>query len=120
MRIAREGTSGAMQAAPNGIHTPVAGPSSNGHDRTLVLGLDGAPSQEELENELPDVEEGQVPLGELLSRVAQAIYSELTEMADTFVYKKHLLIFATSLTVRNAGYQTCRTRRANGPSQTGL
>ncbi|KAG2126062.1 mediator complex subunit MED14-domain-containing protein [Suillus clintonianus] len=38
---------------------------------------------EELENELPVVLEGQVPLGDLLSRVAQAIYAELSELAET-------------------------------------
>ncbi|KAG1871755.1 mediator complex subunit MED14-domain-containing protein [Suillus subalutaceus] len=38
---------------------------------------------EELENELPRVLDGQVPLGDLLSRVAQAIYAELSELAET-------------------------------------
>lgn len=41
------------------------------------------PSIEELENELPIVLDGQVPLGDLLSRVAQAIYAELSELAET-------------------------------------
>ncbi|KAL0581807.1 mediator complex subunit [Marasmius crinis-equi] len=41
------------------------------------------PSLEELERELPVVLDGQVPLGELLSRVTQSIYAELTEMAET-------------------------------------
>jgi hypothetical protein len=38
---------------------------------------------EELERELPEVYDGQIPLGDLLSRVVQAIYAELTEMAET-------------------------------------
>ncbi|KAG1750599.1 mediator complex subunit MED14-domain-containing protein [Suillus paluster] len=38
---------------------------------------------EGLENELPLVLDGQVPLGDLLSRVAQAIYAELSELVET-------------------------------------
>ncbi len=87
-----------MQAAPNGFHTP--GPS-NGHDRMLVPGLDDAPSQEQLESELPEVLEGQVSLGELLSRVAQGIYAELTEMADTSVYYLFIFVSSRLLTVCN-------------------
>ena len=41
------------------------------------------PSQEELERELPTVRDDQVPLGELVQRMAQAIYAELTELAET-------------------------------------
>ncbi|KAI0768733.1 MED14-domain-containing protein [Trametes elegans] len=41
------------------------------------------PSPEELERELPVVMDGQVPLGELISRLAQSMYAELTEMAET-------------------------------------
>ncbi|KAF4567770.1 mediator complex subunit [Pleurotus pulmonarius] len=41
------------------------------------------PSLVELENELPQVNDEMVPLGELLSRVVQSIYAELTEMAET-------------------------------------
>lgn len=54
---------------------PSRGPSlTNGfHDPTL----------EELERELPLVQDGQVPLGELVSRVAQGIYAELSELAET-------------------------------------
>ena len=47
------------------------------------IGLLSEPTLEELENELPLVLDGQVPLGELLSRVVQTIYAELTEMAET-------------------------------------
>ena len=43
------------------------------------------PTQEELELELPVVYDGQVPLGDALSRVVQAIYAELCELAETFV-----------------------------------
>ncbi|KIY53083.1 MED14-domain-containing protein [Fistulina hepatica ATCC 64428] len=38
---------------------------------------------QQLEAELPVVHDGQVPLGELVSRVAQAIYAELQELAET-------------------------------------
>ncbi|KAK1225258.1 mediator complex subunit [Marasmius sp. AFHP31] len=41
------------------------------------------PTLEELERELPVVSDGQVPLGELLSRVTQSIYAELSEMTET-------------------------------------
>ena len=40
-------------------------------------------SIEDLERELPVVFDGQVPLGDLLSRVMQAIYAELSEQAET-------------------------------------
>ncbi|EIN12028.1 MED14-domain-containing protein [Punctularia strigosozonata HHB-11173 SS5] len=53
----------------NGVHTNGA--------------LDDEPSVEQLEHELPVVYDGQIPLGELLSRVVQAIYAELSEMAET-------------------------------------
>ena len=74
-----------MQAIPNGIHHEShAIKNGNGHAAHLVPpGLDDEPSQEELEAELPDVTEGQMPLGDLLSRISQSIYAELTEMADT-------------------------------------
>lgn len=41
------------------------------------------PSPEELEKELPVVTDGQIPLGELTSRLVQAMYAELTEFAET-------------------------------------
>lgn len=43
------------------------------------------PTIEELERELPVVHDGQVPLGDLLSRVVQSIYAELSELAETWV-----------------------------------
>ena len=51
----------------NGIHT-----------RT-----DHEPSLEELERELPFVGDGQIHLGDLLSRVVQATYAELSELSET-------------------------------------
>jgi len=36
-----------------------------------------------LEAELPVVDDGQIPLSELVSRVVQACYAEMTEMAET-------------------------------------
>jgi mediator of RNA polymerase II transcription subunit 14 len=44
---------------------------------------DHEPTLEELEMELPMVDGGQIYLGDLVSRVAQAIYAELAEMAET-------------------------------------
>ena len=52
----------------------VLDPSLNGFDE---------PPIELLEAELPAVEDGQVPLSELVSRVVQACYAEMTEMAET-------------------------------------
>jgi mediator of RNA polymerase II transcription subunit 14 len=43
------------------------------------------PTLEQLEAELPVVMDGQVPLGEILSRVTQAIYTELQELGETCV-----------------------------------
>ena len=60
---------------PNGTHT--AGGIPNG--------LPDLPTLEQLEHELPSVNDGQVPLGELVSRIAQAVYAELTELAETYV-----------------------------------
>ncbi|KAJ3553568.1 hypothetical protein NM688_g3538 [Phlebia brevispora] len=71
-----------MDHLPNGdivngvshTHLPQDGSVSNGlHE----------PDVEELERELPTVLDGQIPLGELVSRMAQAIYAELTELAET-------------------------------------
>ncbi len=61
------------------------GPSSS---KSVVLngfhaGYDQEPSLEELEQELPVVYDGQIPLGDLLSRVVQAIYAELLELSET-------------------------------------
>lgn len=53
----------------------VSGPSTSNEFHETSL--------EELERELPVVYDGQVPLGDLLSRVTQAIYAELLEMAET-------------------------------------
>jgi len=44
------------------------------------------PSSEDLERELPVVFDGQVPLGDLLSRVMQSTYAELSELAETCVH----------------------------------
>ena len=71
-----------MEYRPNGDltngvshpHTPPGGAIPNGTDEL---------SLEDLERELPVVYEGMVPLGELASRVAQAVYAELTELAET-------------------------------------
>ncbi|KDQ53591.1 hypothetical protein JAAARDRAFT_39281 [Jaapia argillacea MUCL 33604] len=59
-------------------HKNVPGPSGIG----AINGFH-EPTLEELERELPVVYDGQVPLGDLLSRVAQSIYAELCELAET-------------------------------------
>ncbi|KAG6920079.1 hypothetical protein DXG01_010147 [Tephrocybe rancida] len=41
------------------------------------------PTIDELERELPVVTDGQIPLGDLISRIMQAIYAELAELAET-------------------------------------
>ncbi|KAF9484518.1 MED14-domain-containing protein [Pholiota conissans] len=41
------------------------------------------PTVEELERELPVVYDGQIQLGDLLSRIVQSIYAELSELAET-------------------------------------
>jgi hypothetical protein len=76
-----------VPATANGVHHhPVSNgyvngeqdpPQANGFDITI----------ETLEAELPVVEDGLMPLGELVSRVVQACYAELTDMAETYVMR---------------------------------
>lgn len=71
---------------------------------TLTNGI-SEPSIEELETELPLVYDGQIPLGDLLSRVVQSIYAELSELAETSVLKFHPGILKITLNVsQNAKY----------------
>ena len=76
-----------MDQLTNGI-------TSNGHlhGNSVVVGTAAhtkftngvhEPTQEELERELTVVGDGQVSLGELVSRIVQTIYAELTELAET-------------------------------------
>ena len=69
---------------PNGDIVNING-ASHTHPVPDALITNGThePTLEELERELPIVTEGQVPLGELVSRMAQSIYAELTELAET-------------------------------------
>lgn len=60
----------------------------NPDNTTFSLSMSDLPherSGDELERELPTVMDGQIPLGDLLSRVMQAIYAELAELAETCV-----------------------------------
>lgn len=58
--------------------------ATNGKQPVYANGVhEHDPSLEELERQLPTVHDGQIPLGELVSRTAQAIYAELTELAET-------------------------------------
>lgn len=70
---------GTSLAPPDAYSSPILDvfdPSPNGFDE---------PPIELLEAELPVVDDGQVPLGEIVSRMAQACYAEMTEMAETSV-----------------------------------
>ncbi|KAI0248188.1 mediator complex subunit MED14-domain-containing protein [Lactifluus subvellereus] len=68
---------GSNLAASTSYSSPildVLDPTTNGfHDPPIEL----------LEAELPEVDHDQVPLSELVSRVVQACYAEMTEMAET-------------------------------------
>ena len=50
------------------------------HDQHLDI---SEPTLEELERELPVVYDGQIPLGDLLSRSVQSVYAELLELVET-------------------------------------
>jgi mediator of RNA polymerase II transcription subunit 14 len=54
------------------------------------------PTIQDLERELPLVDHDQIPLGDLLSRVMQAIYAELAEMAETCVPKAFIPLTMSS------------------------
>ncbi|OSD01314.1 MED14-domain-containing protein [Trametes coccinea BRFM310] len=71
-----------MEQAVNGLVANGATP----HPHTALPNGDALmhePTPEDLEKELPVVMDGQVPLGELISRLSQTMYAELTEMAET-------------------------------------
>lgn len=55
-------------------------PKLANHDQHLDI---SEPTLEELERELPVVYDGQIPLGDLLSRVVQSVYAELLELVET-------------------------------------
>ncbi|KAI0316938.1 mediator complex subunit MED14-domain-containing protein [Amylostereum chailletii] len=70
----------------NGIHTPPLSsqpplPATPLLDR-LANGADDVPL-ERLEVELPVVDDGQVPMQEIVSRLVQTCYAELSELAET-------------------------------------
>jgi len=66
MQAIKDGGIQALEST-NGIHSPAS----------------DEPTIQDLERELPIVNDGQIPVGDLLSRVMQAIYAELAEMAET-------------------------------------
>ena len=75
------------------------------------------PTQEELERELPMVYDDQVPLGDALSRVVQAIYAELCELAETCVASfTNETLFIHGILV---ACPTCRMPLASGHSRIG-
>lgn len=63
--------------------SPMALPPALPPHAPQLNGFHHDPAIEELEQELPTVSDGQIPLGELVSRVVQSIYAELVEHADT-------------------------------------
>jgi mediator of RNA polymerase II transcription subunit 14 len=71
-----------MDVAINGT-TPVGLPPAQPPNEPRVNGFHHDPTIEHLEQELPTVHDGQIPLGDLVSRVVQSIYAELVEHADT-------------------------------------
>jgi hypothetical protein len=71
----------------NLLHTmtaDVAQPDFSSANGLNVVATNGAKLPlDHLERELPVVSDGQIPLGDLLSRVVQTIYAELSELAET-------------------------------------
>ncbi|KAL6308200.1 MED14-domain-containing protein [Sparassis latifolia] len=67
----------------NGAISQVNGAQLNGTQQNGRENGFHEPTQDELERELPMVYDGQVPLGEMVSRAVQAIYAELSELAET-------------------------------------
>ena len=71
-----------MDVAVNGT-APMPPPPAQPSHEPQVNGFHHEPTIEQLEQELPMVFDGQIPLGDLVSRVVQSIYAELVEHADT-------------------------------------
>lgn len=71
-----------MDVAINGT-APMPLPLLQAPQEPQVNGFHHDPTLERLEQELPMVYDGQIPLGDLVSRVVQSIYAELVEHADT-------------------------------------
>ncbi len=85
------------------------GPHMNGNSEFTL---------DQLERELPFVANDQVYLGDLLGRVMQTIYAELSELAETCVLNlvavEHMFKMPSSLEC-----QTCPIARGNALLQTG-
>ncbi|TCD64872.1 mediator complex subunit [Steccherinum ochraceum] len=71
-----------MNGAHNGNGNGNISHKPEGNHLAYVNGVH-EPSLDELEQQLPVVHDGQIPLGELVSRMAQNFYAELTELAET-------------------------------------
>lgn len=71
-----------MDVVVNGF-APMLLPPAHPPNEPQVNGFHHEPIIERLEQELPIVSDGQIPLGDLVSRVVQSIYAELVEHADT-------------------------------------
>ena len=99
-------------------HLPLSSVAGSSNHTDIELGDavdgDGVPL-DFLERELPFVDHEQVPLRQLIQRIMQSIYAELSEMAETYVL---IACFAMALTLAPA-FPGCRMRRGNGLWQTG-
>ena len=71
-----------MDVAVNGTAS-MSLPPAHPPNEPQVNGFHCEPTLERLEQELPMVYDGQIPLGDLVCRVVQSIYAELVEHADT-------------------------------------
>jgi mediator of RNA polymerase II transcription subunit 14 len=86
--------------------------SQNGGPNGIHNEIDHEPPLEELERELPFVNDGQIALGDLLSRVVQAIYAELSELSETLAllfFFRVLALIGSSIRMPNMS-DTARKR----------
>lgn len=72
-----------------------------------------------LQRELPVVYNDQIPLGDLLQRVMQTIYAELTEMAETYAFFRPLVKVRCLTRDIITDFLACRMWLGNGRWQTG-
>lgn len=82
--VVTNGTGATAAAAVNGNgHHPH--PHTNANVNPTADQDSPPPTIAQLESELPFVDQDQIPLGEILSRVVQDVYAELVTLADTYV-----------------------------------
>jgi hypothetical protein len=101
-------------AVPHPAHSPEPSTNTNG---VVKMETDDVPL-EDLERELPVVYDDQIYLKELLQRVVQTIYAELSEMAETYGFCPNIGSLS-SLICDTPDFPECRTLRENGHWQIG-